>query len=64
MEQEIAAWAKRDYARFADSAKRFVAAEISNMLAKMNCYMSEYEGYKKNRCSGIRDFLLISSNVY
>ena len=47
MEQGFAAWVKHDCARFPNPAKRYVAAEISDMLATMNCQISEYGGYKK-----------------
>lgn len=47
MEQGVAARVEHDCVRFSDPARRFVAAEISEMLATMNCQISEYGGYKK-----------------
>ena len=47
MERGFAAWVEHDCARFSDLEGRFTAAEISEMLATMNCQISECGGYQK-----------------
>ena len=47
MERGFAAWVEHDCPRFSDPEGRFAAAEISEMLATMNCQISEYGGYKR-----------------